>query len=417
MNWIALLLMSLVPPSLAAVPSGSIHGRVVDAVTHQPLPQAILTSSDGVVVTDAAGQFVLPSATGEVGVRAYGHARIFLSSTQLVSAGGEIALLPLLPKALYLSSLGIADRALRTAALRIAESTEINALVIDLKSDRGLIAFPAEIPLADAVGATHRTVIADLPALVRSLRQQSLYCIARIVVFKDDTLARARPDLAVKTSGGQLWRDRDGIAWTNPDDHAVWEYNIALAEQAARAGFDEIQFDYVRFPDDKGLALPGASTQAQRIAAISGFLELARRRLMPYNVFIAADIYGYVCWNFDDTGVGQTLATMLPYVDYLSPMLYPSCFQFGIPGERNPVEHPYEIVFETLERAIERTRVPAVRFRPWLQAFRDYAFDHRAFRGTEIRDQISAAERAGTDGWMLWNPRNLYSSDGLERKP
>jgi hypothetical protein len=133
-------------------------------------------------------------------------------------------------------------------------------------------------------------------------------------------------------------------------------------------------------------------------------------------VFLAADIFGYVCWNLDDTGIGQMLERLVPHVDYLSPMLYPSGFHVGIPGCPDPVAHPYEIVYRSLDRAKQRTGLPPVRFRPWLQAFRDYAFDRRPFTGKEIRQQIRAAQDFGANGWMLWNPNNIYSAEGLSRQ-
>jgi hypothetical protein len=134
---------------------------------------------------------------------------------------------------------------------------------------------------------------------------------------------------------------------------------------------------------------------------------------VPYNVFLAADIFGYVCWNYGDTGIGQNIEQLAPLLDYISPMLYPSGFHVGIPGIADPVAHPYEIVYRSLTRARERTGLPGVRFRPWLQAFRDYAFDRRPFTGREIGLQIKAANDFGTNGWMLWNPSNIYSLDGL----
>jgi hypothetical protein len=142
----------------------------------------------------------------------------------------------------------------------------------------------------------------------------------------------------------------------------------------------------------------------------------ARKRLLPYNVFLSADIFGYVCWNLNDTSIGQTLESVAPHLDYLSPMLYPSGFQYGIPGYRIPTKHPYEIVYLTLKKARERTGLPPLRFRPWLQAFRDYAFDRRFFKEREIRDQIDGVEQFGSHGWLLWNPQNIYSREGLKRK-
>jgi hypothetical protein len=285
--------------------------------------------------------------------------------------------------------------------------------VIDVKGDRGLVPYRSAVPLAAQVGAQNVITIKDPAALLAGFRQKGIYTIARIVVFKDDPLARSRPHLAVKDSAGRVWRDREHLAWTDPFRPDVWDYNVALAIEAARHGFDEIQFDYVRFPDALGLTYAQRSTEAARVGAIEGFLGEARRRLVPYNVFLAADVFGYVCWNQGDTGIGQTLETLVTHLDYLSPMLYPSSFQFGIPGYRNPVAHPSEIVALSLARAAERTRVPAVRFRPWLQAFPDYAFDRRPFGAAEIRAQIHPAERFGANGWMLWNPRNVYSRDGL----
>lgn len=395
----------------------ALAGRVIDIHTRQPIADALLTLGDRVVRTDADGTFAIRGVSGQLGARAYGYARTWVSPDELERAKGQIALSPFHPRSLYLSSLGIASRTLRDSALDIVDRTEINALVIDVKGDRGLVAFHSTTPLAIVINSEHSPTIPSLKELTDSLHAKGIYCIARIVVFKDNVLALARPDLAVKTTSGYIWHDREQLAWADAFLREVWEYNIALAAEAARGGFDEIQFDYVRFPDVPGLLFSQASTQSTRVAAIAGFLELARERLAPYNVFLSADIFGYVCWNADDTGVGQTLTAMLRYVDYLSPMLYPSTFQFGIPGHRDPVAQPYEVVFQSLEHARERAGVPGVRFRPWLQAFQDYAFDRRAFGGAQVQAQTSAAEQAGSDGWMLWNPRNVYSSDGLRSKP
>ena len=226
----------------------------------------------------------------------------------------------------------------------------------------------------------------------------------------------ARPDLAVKM-GGKVWRDREGLAWTDPARPEVRNYNLDIAEEAARNGFDEIQFDYVRFPDALGLAYSIPNNQEGRLQAISRFFVEARKRLAPYNVFLAADIFGYVCWNLNDTCIGQKLETLAPLVDYMCPMLYPSGFQFGIPGYRMPVAHPYEIVNLSLDNARQRAGVSTLHFRPWLQAFRDYAFDHHVFGPVQIGDQIRAAEVFGSDGWMLWNPHNVYSKEGLPQRP
>jgi hypothetical protein len=325
-------------------------------------------------------------------------------------------LIPFTPKAVYLSFYGIGDRRLRESALGLLRETELNALVIDVKGDKGMISFRSSIPLATEVGAQKVITVKEMGSILKTLKENGVYTIARIVTFKDNPLALKRPDLAVKAPNGEIWRDREGLAWVDPFKKEVWEYNLQIAAEAARYGFDEIQFDYVRFPDAHGLLFSMPNTADNRIKAISGFLMEAKNQLFPYNVFLAADIFGYVSWNQNDTDIGQRLEDITPHVDYISLMLYPSGFQYGIPGYRNPVANPHEIVYLSLKRAQERTQLPSVRFRPWLQAFRDYAFDRRAFNGKEIKDQISAVEKFGSNGWMLWNPRNVYGPDGLKRE-
>ena len=390
-------------------------GTVIDAVTHAPIEGAFVTYGNTVARTAPNGQFHLDLESDKVGFRAYGHLRREVTVNS-VTNGAPILLVPFTPKALYLSFYGIGDKHLRESALDLIKDTEVNALVIDLKGDRGNVSFKSATPLAAEVGAQKIITIKDINALISDLHAKGIYAIARIVVFKDDPLALAKPDLAIKTVGGAIWKDREGLSWPNPFSKEVWDYNIDLAVEAARAGFDEIQFDYVRFPDTQGLAYAMPNTEENRVAAISGFLAEARKRLIPYNVFLAADIFGYVPWNTDDTHIGQKLENLAEVLDYMSFMLYPSGFQFGIPGYLNPVHHPREIVYLTLEKAKQRTGLSALRFRPWLQAFRDYAFDKTPFQKEQIRAQIDASDSFGSDGWMLWNPHNTYSSDGLRPK-
>lgn len=305
---------------------------------------------------------------------------------------------------------------MRTAALRLLGTTELNAVVIDTKGDRGLICYPSDVLLARQCGAQQTMTAPNLAGLIRQLHEQGFYTIARQVVFKDDRLGRHAREWAVKRADGSVYVDREGLAWCDPMREEVQRYNIDLAEEAAWLGFDEVQFDYVRFPDSAGLVFRKPNTLVNRVDAIVGFLHEARRRLQPMHVALAADVFGYVLWNTNDTGIGQQLEQMLPAVDYLCPMLYPSSFQHGIPGIPNPVAEPQEIVLRSLRHALERTKVEPDRFRPWLQAFDDYAFDRRVFGRAAIRSQVDAAERCGTHGWMLWNPRNTYREEDLGAK-
>jgi hypothetical protein len=391
-------------------------GKVVDLFTKRPIGGAFITLNNDIGWTDTNGIFYTKNPGDKVGIRAQGYIRTKeVIATAFSSTPQEIKLGPFNPKALYLSFYGIGDRTLRQSALRLIEETELNALVIDVKGDRGMIPYKSSIPLATDVGAQKIITVRDMSGLMKSLKEKGIYMIARIVVFKDDLLASKMPDLAVKTQSGQVWQDRENLAWVDPFKQEVWDYNINIAIEAAQYGFDEVQFDYVRFPDASAPRFSMPSTEENRVKAISGFLKAAKERLMPYNVFVSADIFGYVCWNINDTEIGQRLEDLVSHVDYLCPMLYPSGFQYGIPGYRIPVAHPQEIVYLTLKRAQERTRLPSIRFRPWLQAFRDYAFDRRYFRGKEIQDQINAAKDFGSQGWMLWNPLNNYLEDGLEK--
>jgi len=393
-------------------------GIVMDAVAKKPLAGAIITL-DGreVLRTGPDGTFPIKADVRRVAARAYGYTR----AEQFINTGRkanplEISIKPIKPKALYLTVYGIGSKKLRESALKLIETTELNTLVIDVKGDRGYVPYPSEVRLVSSIGGQKLILVKDIKGLVRTLKSKGIYTVARIVVFKDNLLGVARSDLAVRTEGGAVWRDRENLIWVDPSRKEVWDYNIAIAVEAAKNGFDEIQFDYVRFPDNKGLKFAVPNTEENRSGAISGFLHSAREKLIPYNVFIAADVFGYAAWNLNDTKIGQKIDQIGSAVDYISLMLYPSGFQFGIPGYRNPVANSNRIVYLTLERAQKRTQISAVRFRPWLQAFKDYAFDRRQFTGAEIQEQIKASEEFGTNGWMLWNPRNIYTADGLKSK-
>ncbi|MFJ2362281.1 putative glycoside hydrolase [Pseudomonas sp. NPDC087697] len=395
----------------------AVTGVVLDSSTQNPVADAIITTSAGVMRTDEHGQFETAQAVESVAARAPGYLR-----TEAKVSGETpvtLALTPFRPKALYLSVFGVTSATLRNKAVSLAESTEINAFVIDVKGDRGMT--PYRSAAREAIGAAARVIKRapqeqDFPALLASLHAQHLYLIARIVVFKDDPLADAHPEWSVHTAEGQPWRDSENLQWMDPFSQDVWQHNLDVAEEAARMGFDEVQFDYVRFPDKSGLRFALSNTRRNRTAAIVGLLQAARARLAPYNVFVSADIFGYVCWNLDDTAIGQQIELLGEPLDYISPMLYPSGFTWGLPGLTDPVTDPGQIVRRSLAEAMKRTRLPGVRFRPWLQAFRDYAFDHRPLDAAAISAQVNAADAAGTDGWMLWNPRNHYDAADLPHR-
>ncbi|MFM0326533.1 putative glycoside hydrolase [Caballeronia glebae] len=391
-------------------PAWALTGNVIDAHTHAPITGATVVASNDSSLSDVNGRFALHGSSNLVSPRAVGYRR----ADAVASGDGPLtlALEPFRPKAVYLSAYGINSDALRRPALALARSTAINALVIDVKDDRGLS--PYRSVAREAVGAASRAMLhlpdfktfaarlAELPGH-RSVPDRTHWGLSGMTHPFD-----AHPTWAVRDASGKPWRDRVGLQWTDPFSHDVWRHNLDIAEETARLGFDEIQFDYVRFPDVRGLQFAQSNSRATRTAAIVGFLTAARERLTPHNVFVSADIFGYVCWNLDDTEIGQEIDTLGKSLDYISPMLYPSGFTWGLPGCVNPVADPAQIVRRSLAEAKQRIGLPGVRFRPWLQAFRDYAFDRREFGAHAIRAQVQAAEAADTHGWMLWNPRNRY---------
>jgi hypothetical protein len=338
------------------------------------------------------------------------------------AAGGQgFGPRPRTVEALYLSYHGVGDRTIRGRVLDLLDRTELNAVVIDVKGDEGYVPYDSQVPLARETGATGRVRVRDFDEILARLKSKGLYLIARIVVFKDNVLARHRPAWAItETGSGALWLDAEHLAWLDPFEDAAWPYAIDIASEAARKGFDEIQLDYVRFPTEGHVGAARyrrPNTSASREQAVASFLERAHAALRPIGALLALDVFGYTAFNRDDTGIGQRIETIAPRVDVLCPMAYPSSYHLGIPGYRNSVAHPYEVVLETVRRARERTAGTRAQVRPWIQNFRDYAFDRRPFEAAEVRAQMKAARDAGAPGWMLWNPRNRYTVEALDPKP
>jgi hypothetical protein len=390
-------------------------GRVLDS-GRKPIARASVVGGGVESFTDARGTFTVeaPPPGARLLVKAPGFHRA------LVEPRGEpmeVTLKPHVVKSAYLTYYGIGDKTIRGRVLDLVARTELNAVVIDVKGDRGLIPYATEVPLARQAGAQGPVILKDVEAMLADLKARGVYTIARVVVFKDNVLAAHRRDLAIiDTRTGRPWMDNEKLAWVDPFRTEVWDYNIAIAREAVGKGFDEVQFDYVRFPTDGRLSAAHyakENTRETRLPAIAGFLERARRALGPTGAFVAADVFGYTAFNENDTDIGQRIEELAPHVDYLCPMVYPSGYHVGIPGTRNPISNPYRVVYESVRLIRQRSAATGLRVRPWLQDFRDYAFDKRVFGPTEVRAQIKGAEDAGAAGWMLWNPRNDYTGRAL----
>ncbi len=326
-------------------------------------------------------------------------------------------------KGIYVSYSAMGDAGFMQRVQGLLEDTELNAVVFDFKSDHGLLSFPSQVKVAKGIGADQAPVIRDSAAFLSWFQQHNIYTIARIVTFKDDLLAEARPDWAViDVTTGHVWHDQEGMGWVDPFRQSTWDYNAALALEAAQLGFDEVQFDYVRFPTDGNIGntvFSLANNEENRTKAITGFLDLVHQAITPLGTKLGVDIFGYTAWVPDDLGIGQHIEALAPYVDVLAPMLYPSTFNAGLPGESeqydNAVAYPYEIVHLSTQRTFARARAvnPAIQVRPWLQDFQDYAFDGRVYTPSQIRLQMEGAREAGGRGWMLWDPAVQYTREAL----
>ena len=391
-----------------------ITGRVLDA-EQKPLARASIVLNGTEYFTDAEGAFTIDVAPSSAPllVKSPGYDKKTVAPTK---GPLEIALQPRAIKAAYRTYFGVADKGIRSRVLDLVARTELNAVVIDVKGDRGWIPYRTEVPLALAAGA-QGPVMLPIESMLKEYKSRGIYTIARVVAFKDNILAQHRPDLAIiDTRTGKPWIDNEKLAWVDPFREEVWAYNIAIAREAIGKGFDEVQFDYVRFPTDGKLSAAKyskANSKESRLPAIAGFLERARKELGPLGGFVAADVFGYTAFNENDTDIGQRVEELAPHLDYICPMVYPSGYHVGIPGVRNPVTNPYQIVYESVRLTRKRSANTNLRVRPWLQDFKDYAFDKRIFGVTEVRAQIRGSDAAGGSGWMLWNPKNDYTGAAL----
>ena len=281
-----------------------------------------------------------------------------------------------------------------------ATLTPVNAVVLHVKSPKGKLMWPSENPMAIqmGVGANH----SGLEKHVARLKKDNIHTIAKLDVFADHQVAAAWPELSVMDSSSDTpWTDANALHWTNPSDSRVWKYNIALSKELACMGFDEIQFDYVRFPSDGDLSIisyPNTLPGFSKSDCIKSFLEKAQDELKPLGVIISADVFGLTAWKTDDFGVGQVLEKMAPHLDVICPMFYPSHFPRGFLGKQSPGEFPEMIMESSMRSMMNRTDKP---IRPWIQGF--------WYSPQQILAQIDGIENASGSSWSIWSPTGRYS--------
>ncbi len=293
-----------------------------------------------------------------------------------------------------------------------ASRNDLNALVIDIKDCTGKVGYDSAVPLVAEIKA-HETRIRDLGAVLDYCRQRNIHTIARIAVFQDPVLAGARPELAVKAAGGGTWTDKKGQSWVDPASRKVWDYNLAIAKEAVARGFDEVQFDYVRFPTDgklKGLVYPVYKADVPKRQVIKEFFKYLDQELKPLDALVSADVFGLTMVSADDLNIGQKVEDLAPYVDYLCPMVYPSHYPPGYLGYAKPAEHPYRVVYDSCMRGLDKIKGMRAKLRPWIQ---DFDLGARYDRKM-IFEQIQALRDAGALGFCAWNARNVYTIEDYQ---
>jgi hypothetical protein len=322
-------------------------------------------------------------------------------------------------RGIYMTGHTVSNKKKFDELVKLIDETELNAVVIDVKSDEGMVLYQTELKDVQFSGANNNIIIKDIDAVLKHLNEKDIYTIARIVTFKDNKAASKFPNLAVKTTRGTVWRDRNGQAWLNPYNKEAWNYVLDIAEEAAIKGFDEIQFDYVRFPTDGNLKVIdyGSSKSKSKAQAIGDFLRYSRDRLSDMGVVTSADVFGLVTTAEGDMNIGQQLEHLADSVDVICPMVYPSHYGKGSYGVAEPDFEPYKIVNYSMKKAKERldnNENSTAKLRPWLQDFSAvYLPRYKKYGPAEIRAQIKATNDAGVKEWILWNASNRYTKGGL----
>jgi hypothetical protein len=396
----------------------TLQGRILDTATQQTVPNAVLLygNAEGAIApalsSGPQGSFTIQdfSAVPKLYIKKPGY---LLGTFDLTKGGAQdFTLTPFKAKGIHLYY-GIkkedAERILNQF-----KNTEMNAVVFDVKEDPGYILWDSQVPLAKRMGAyTKRTYTAN--DQVQTCRDYKLYCIARVTVFKDVLLAQKRPDLALHNAAGGLLYE-NAAYWTNPSEIEVQDYHIGLAQELAAMGFDEIQYDYIRYPGTQGILASEFGGPAYRVKTIANFLQRSSDALRSTTAFFSGDLFGLTTAIKDEQGIGQVWEEVVPPFDYVSPMMYPSTWRyatnlwglgFGIKNCGDSYACPYEIMRYGTLKAQERTKNNWTLIRPWLQAYQ--------MNLSDMLKQAQGSDDANSAGYLFWNNSGVYPN-GLFRK-
>lgn len=338
---------------------------------------------------------------------------------------------PLAIKGVYMTSWIASAPSLRNNIVKLADSTEINTIVIDIKDYSGKIVFPIEDNPALKAYGSEDVRVKDMPQFIALLHSKGIYVVGRVAVFQDKYFVTHKPEDAVKNkSGTAVWKDHKGISWVDAGSREYWDYIVALAKESYAQGFDEVNFDYVRFPSDgnmKDISFPHSGTNSKP-EIIKEFFAYLHNNLKDTGLKTSADLFGMTTTSADDLGIGQVLENALPYFDYIDPMVYPSHYPATFMGYKNPEKYPYEVIKFTMKSAMEReaklkeklstqlasssseTTPHLAILRPWLQDF-GLTVDYGS---TEVKAQIKATNDIGLNSWLLWSASNKYTVGALD---
>lgn len=323
-------------------------------------------------------------------------------------------------KALYMTACVASTPSWREALKNLIDTTELNAIVIDIKDSTGTVSFPNDFPKGEV---SKGCVISDLPEFIAELHEEGIYVIGRISVFQDPSYTHLFPELAIKSlSTGQIWKDRKGLSFIDVGARPYWDYILKISKAAYAVGFDELNYDYVRYPSDGNMQdasytwTVGTSTRAEMLESFFSFLS---DNVRPMGVKTSADLFGMTTTVTTDMGIGQVLEKALPYFDYIDPMVYPSHYPATWNGFANPAEYPYEVIKLSMSQGRERevalnlanglaTSTPS-KLRPWLQDFNLGA----TYGPDKVQAQIKATYDVGLSSWLLWSAANTYTKEAL----
>ncbi|MEY2672071.1 MAG: hypothetical protein RL687_488 [Candidatus Parcubacteria bacterium] len=314
-------------------------------------------------------------------------------------------------KALYMSSwiAGVPSR--RAKLVDIIDKTELNAVVIDIKDATGRVSFKTDDPFITELGSVENRV-RDMDIFIDDLHKKNIYVIGRVSVFQDSYLTAKKPEWAItRKSDGKVWKDRKGLSFLDPAQEEVLHYTVAIAKASYAIGFDEINFDYIRYPSDGNMKdinykLKEGTTRSDNLEKFFSSLNTEVKK--ENNIITSADVFGLTTEAKDDMGIGQIWEKIIPHFDYISPMVYPSHYPVGQYGLKNPAANPGIVINNSILGAIKKTEamgLPKSKIRPWLQDFDMGA----TYTDSLVRAQIDSSEKIGVNSWMMWDPKNVYT--------